>query len=150
MLGKKVASEVNHIMGPSTPGVSYSTPTHTLTNSFGSSQIPRQPKHKSKCSIVSQKYGIKKPSRKSVSTFQKKLYVFEYMGTNPLRIFTRSDNRICISGLLPSSSIKAGEAEICDEICALIHSCSYPSYREIAPTDFEFINMNGKSICSTM
>ena len=51
---------------------------------------------------------------------------------------------MCISGLLPSISIEAEEAEIRHEICALTHSSSCPSYQEIGPTDFEFINMSGK------
>lgn len=59
--GKKVTSEVNRIMGPVTPTLSYNTPTHTLTSSDGLSQIPRQPNCKSN--------------------------VFKYMGTDPPNSF---------------------------------------------------------------
>ena len=42
--GKKVTSEVRRIMGTSTPRLSYSTPSHSMVQLSGSTQIPRKPK----------------------------------------------------------------------------------------------------------
>ena len=60
------------------------------------------------------------------------------------RVFTRSDKDVCTSGLLPLVSIDATEEEIRQEICAVINNCSNPELSEIAPNDFEYINMSRK------
>ena len=135
IIGKRVTSEVRRIMGPAIPSTSYSSPMHSLTN-FG---IPRRSKQKGKYSAA----ACNKSNKKSVS-FQKKLYVFDYMGENPPNKFTRCDKDIYISGMLPSLSTNSTEKEVREEICALIHSSSGSSSMSVKPTDFEFINMCGK------
>ena len=66
------------------------------------------------------------------------------MGVNAPESFTRSDKDVCTSGLLPLVSTDATEEEIRQEICAVINNCSNPELSEIAPNDFEYINMSGK------
>ena len=95
IIGKRVTSEVRRIMGPAIPSTSYSSPMHSLTN-FGTPQLPRRLKQKGKYSVA----ACNKSNKKSVS-FQKKLYVFDYMSENPPNKFTRCDKDSYISGMLP-------------------------------------------------
>ncbi|XP_065887912.1 uncharacterized protein [Dysidea avara] len=136
--GKKVASEVRRIMGPAIPSTSYSLPMHSITN-FGTPQLPRRSKQKGKYSATA--YNR---SKKTSVSFQKRIYVFGYMGEDPPKKFTRCDKDIYLSGLLPSLSTNATEKEVREEICALIHSSSGSISISVKPTDFEFINMCGK------
>ena len=137
-IGKTVASEVRRVM---TPNLTYSSPTCSLINFGGSTAIPRNPKHKSKVTLAMEKYEGKKKGR--VST-QKKLVVFDYMGRDPPKVFTRTDKRICMRGLLPPISIEASGSEVRREICDVIRTCSFPDLTECTLYDFEFIDMSGK------
>ena len=94
-VGDKIA-EVRRIMGPR-QSVSYSP----ATNEFSGNKIPRRPKRKGKYQLAVGRYGsnTKKP-RSSAASFQKKLYVFKYMGSNTPENYTRSDKDIVTRGLL--------------------------------------------------
>ena len=143
-VGKKVTSEVRRIMGSSTPRMSYSTPSHSLVQLSGSMQIPRKPKRKAKAAIAAEKYGGKKKGRVSTATFQKKVVVFEYMGPDAPKVFTRTDKKICTRGLLPPILVDSSEDEVRNEICDVVRTCSIPDLSECTPSDFEFIDMSGK------
>jgi len=70
--------------------------------------------------------------------------VFKYMGPDAPKVFTRTDKRICMQGLLPQISVHASESEVRDEICDVLRTCSSPDLSECIPSDFEFIDMSGK------
>lgn len=91
-----------------------------------------------------EKYGGKKKGRVSTATFQKKLVVFEYMGPDAPNVFTRTDKKICMRGLLPAIPLNASETEVRNEICDVVRTCSFPDLTECPPIDFEFIDMSGK------
>ena len=93
-----MTSEVRRIMGSSTPHLSYSTPSHSLVHLSGFMQIPRKPKRTAEAAIAAAKYGGKK-GRDSTATFQKKVVVFEDMGPDAPKVFTRTD-KIRTWGLL--------------------------------------------------
>ena len=135
-------------MGPSTPHVGYNVESGSLSNiqrKCTSSTIPRRPGRKGKYQIALEKCGgSAKRGRSCTTTFQKKIVVFKYMGVNAPESFTRSDKDVCTSGLLPLVSVDASEEEIRQEICAVINNCANPELSEIAPDDFEYINMSGK------
>lgn len=129
-------------MGPCKARATYSSATSGIALSHA--QIPRKPKRYSKAKIAVEKYGAKN-ERVSTSGFQKKLVVFRYMSESGLpqpKTFTRSDRHICVHGLLPFISIDDNENKIREEICDIIYSSS--SCSDVAPDDFEFINMSGK------
>ena len=107
-----------------------------------STLIPRKPKRKAKVEVA-MKHGGKKKGRVSTATFQKKVVVFKYMGPDAPKVFTRTDKRICMRGLLPQISVHASESEVRDEICDVLRTCS-PDLSECIPSDFEFIEMSGK------
>ena len=139
-----MTSEVHRRMGTSTPRLSYSTPSHSLVNLSGSTQIPRKPKRKAKLVMAAEMYGGKKKGSASTTTFQKKLVVFEYMGPDSPKVFTRTDKKICVRGLLPAIPIHASESEVHNEICDVVRTCAFPDLTECTPSDFEFIDMSGK------
>lgn len=124
-------------MGPR-QSVSYNSATSTLS----STEIPRRPKKRGKYQLAVEKYSTKKKPRSGAATFQKKLYVFKYMGLNAPDNFTRSDKDIVMRGLLPQILVSAKESDLRNEICEVVNSCTELS--DIGPTDFEFINMAGK------
>jgi hypothetical protein len=80
-------------------------------------------------------------SKKRNITFQKKLFVYQYMLGSPSS-FTRSESLFCCKGLLPPISVTATEGEVRQEILRILHM-------EISESldidNFEFINMCGKS-----
>ena len=90
-------------------------------------------KRKTKSIITSEKYGGKKG----------KVSVFEYMGPNPHKVFTRSDKKIRMRGLLPPIPVSAPESDVRREICDVIRTCSFPDLTDCT-SDFEFIDMSGK------
>ena len=143
-VGKKVTSEVKRVMGSGSPSLSYNTPTRSLSNLLGSNQIPRKPKRKAKFEVAAQKYGTKKKGRSSTATFQKKLVVFQFMGTDAPKTFTRADKRICMRGLLPPIGVDCSESEIRAKICTAICTCTDPDLTDCGLDDFDFIDMNGK------
>lgn len=110
----------------------------------GSTQIPRKPKRKAKVAIAAEKYGTKKKGRASTATFQKKVVVFQYMGPDAPKSFTRTDKKICMRGLLPPILVDVSEDEVRNEICDVVRTCSVPDLSECTPSDFEFIDMSGK------
>jgi len=130
-----VTSEVRRIMGPAIPSTSYSSPMNSLTK-YGISPLPRRSKQKGKYSAATYK------SKAKPVFFQKKLFVFHYMGTDPPNKFTRCDKNIFMTGVLPSLSTVATEEEVREEICTLIHRNF--GTNSVSSTDFEFINMSGK------
>ena len=134
-------------MGPSTPHIGYNPESASLSNlqQKDTSTIPRRPSRKSKYQLALEKCGgSAKRGRSCATSFQKKIVVFKDMGVNAPTSFTRSDKDVYTSGLLPLVSIDATEEEIRQEICAVINNCSNPELSEIAPNDFEYINMSGK------
>ena len=139
-VGDKIFDEVRRIMGPR-QSVSYSP----AANGFSANEIPRRPKRKGKYQLAVGRYGsnTKKP-RSSAASFQKKLYVFKYMGSNAPENFTRSDKDIVTRGLLPQISVTAKESDVQNEICQVVNSCVIPDLSEFGPADFHFINMAGK------
>ena len=139
---QNVRSEVRRVMGSSTPRLGYNTPTHSLLNLSGS-QIPKKPKRKAKIALAIEKYAGKKKGWVS-ATFQKKLVVLEYMGPDAPNVFTRTDKKICVRGLLPANPVDASESEVRNEICDVVCTCSFPDLTECTPNDFEFIDMSGK------
>ena len=143
-VGKKVTSKVKRVMGSGSPSLSYNTPTRSLSNLLGSNQIPRKPKRKAKFEVAAQKYGTKKKGRSSTATFQKKLVVFQFMGTDAPKTFTRADKRICMRGLFPPIGVDCSESEIRAEICTAICTCTDPDLTDCGLDDFDFIDMNGK------
>ena len=147
---KKVTSEVKRVMGSGSPSLSYNTPTRSLSNLFGSNQIPRKPKRKAKSEVAAQKYETKKKGRSSTATFQKKLIVFQFMGTDAPKTFTRADKRICMRGLLPPIGVDCSESEIRAEICTAICTCTDPDLSDCGLDDFDFIDMNGKQAASLL
>jgi len=104
-------------------------------------------------SKIRKKYSAQErcgPKRKSLRasigvSFQKKLIVFDYMGTRPPNSFSRSDNLILARGLLPSLPVTISELEIRAEIHELIKCMCGEDTADLTPNDFEFINMSGKS-----
>ena len=101
-----MANEVQRVMGPSTPRMSYSSPSHSLLSLSGSTTIPRKPKRKAKIALALEKYEGRKKGRVSTAVFQKKLVVFEYMGPDPPKVFTRNDKRICMRGCYRQSLLR--------------------------------------------
>ena len=134
--------EVNKVMGPSASRSGYSCSSRSITNLVRSSQISRKSGRKGKGKLAEEKYGTKKKVRLSTASFQKKVIVFNYMGSKPPGTFTRSDNLIVARGLLPSLPVHISETELRSEICNIIKSNS--SGPGVSPNDFEFINMSGK------
>ena len=104
-----------------------------------STLIPRKPKRKAKVEVA-MKHGGKKKGRVSTATFQKKVVVFKYMGPDAPKVFTRTDKRICMRGLLPQIPVHASESEVRDEIWDVLRTCSSPDLSECIPSDFEFID----------
>ena len=142
-IGNKIADEVRKIMGPR-QSVSYSPAANKISSSH-INEIPRRSKGKGKYQLAIGKYGSnKKKTRSSAAMFQKKLYVFKYMGSKAPNNFTRSDKDIVTRGLLPQIPVSATEDEVRGEICQVLHSCTIPILGEIGPTDFNFINLAGK------
>ena len=142
-IGNKIADEVRRIMGPR-QSVSYS-PAADIFSSSNVTEIPRRPKRKGKYQLAVGKYGSnRKKARSSAATFQKKLYVFKYMGSKAPNSFTRSDKDIVTRGLLPQISVSATEDKVRNEICQVVRSCTIPILSEIGPKDFHFINLAGK------
>lgn len=132
--------EVRRIMGPR-QSITYS-PT---SNGFSTNEIPRRPKRKGKYQLAVARHGTDtKKHRSSAASFQKKLFVFKYMGINAPEKFTRVDKDIVTRGLLPQISVSAKESDVRYEICQVLNSCEVPDLSEIGPGDFHFINMSGK------
>lgn len=124
-------------MGPSTSRAAYSPKNKSLT---ASRQILRKPGRKSKLKIAEEKYGSsKKKQRMSLATFQKKLVVFECMGPDASKSFTRSEKLILVRGLLPVVSVNISECDLRKEICDIIKN-SKDGFRDMDPSDFDFIN----------
>jgi len=92
-------------MGPAIPSTSYSSPLTSLTK-YGTPQLPRRSKQKGKYPAAACK-GKTKPV-----LFQKKLFVFRYMGTDPPNKFTRCDKDIFMTGILSSLSTVSTEKEV--------------------------------------
>ena len=95
-----MSREVRSIMNSPLPTVLY----NTKSRSFHSSQafstlLPRREKRKSKSSLVLAKYGGSKKGKTQVSTFQRKLVVFHYMGGDSPTHFIRQDQYIIMWGL---------------------------------------------------
>ena len=143
--GESVSREVRSIMNSPLPTVSY----NTKSRSFQSSQpfstlLPRREKRRSKSSLALAKYGGSKKGKTQVSTFQRKLVVFNYMGGDSPTHFIRKDQYIIMRGLLPEISVDASEEEVRKDICDIIRSCSEYDVSLCGLYDFEFIDMNGK------
>ena len=84
------------------PSVSYNSKSRSLQSSQPfSTFLPRREKRKSKSSLALAKYGSGKKGKMQVSTFQRKLVVFNYMGVDSPTHFTRKDKYIVMRGLLP-------------------------------------------------
>ena len=66
------------------------------------------------------------------------------MGPDAPNIFTCSDKRIVMRGLLPSISIEASESEVRREISDVVRTCSFQDLMNCTVHDFEFIDMSGK------
>ena len=130
-------------MGPSS-SLSYDLSNRSLMSSTHAPvQITRKPKRKSKLRIAEELHGMPK-RRLSTAFFQKKIIVFNYMGPNSPKSFSRCDKNICLTGLLPSISLEASEKTVRNEICEVIQSSCSSNLSSIEPQDFEFISMTGK------
>lgn len=138
-----MAKEVKRIMSP-LPTVSYNPKSRSFVSSSIYSAIPRKTKRKSKFAAANEKYGECSKKAKIGSTFQKKLAVFGYMGSDAPTHFTRKDSNIVMRGLLPDISVDASEDDVRKEICEVIRGCNEHDACLCTPQDFEFINMSGK------
>ena len=143
-VGKNVLSEVHRIMSPSTSRVGYNSSSRSISTLVRSSQIDRKPGRKGKLKAAEEKYRCKKKAKVSTATFQKKVVVFDYMGSKSPNAFTRAEKFISVRGLLPSLPVDSSECEIRSEICEVIKSNSSTDDPEVGPDDFEFINVTGK------
>lgn len=128
------------------PQISYNKRgTHSFLATSPPLAIPRHDKQKSKSAHV--KYGSQTPckgKRQRQATFQRKITVFNYMGSEAPSHFTRKDSYILMRGLLPDMSLEADEKTVRQEIADIInHSKSFGDV-SCSPYDFEFIDVNGK------
>ena len=75
------------------------------------------------------------------------IHIFEYMGEESPRSFVKSDKKILLSGIMEPISTVASEAEVREEIVAIVRRAEEPGYnlRVCDPTDFQFIQVSGKS-----
>ena len=69
------------------------------------------------------------------------------MGEESPRSFVRSDKKILLSDIMELISTVASEAEVREEIVAIVRRAEEPGYnlRVCDPTDFQFIQVSGKS-----
>ena len=90
---------------------------------MSSNEIPRRPKRKGKYQLSVEKYATsKRKPHPNAYTFQKKLCVFKYMGSNAPNNFTRLDKDIVMRGLLPQILVSAKEADLRNEICEVMNN----------------------------
>lgn len=112
--------------------------------------VERRPKRLSKLKLTEKMHGIR-PSKQSnsprLTTFRKHLHVFEYMGKDSPRSFTRSDRKILLSGIMEPISTGADENDVREEILAVIKEADIPGFSLIISeaTDFQFIQVSGKT-----
>ena len=59
---------------------------------------------------------------KRQATFQKKIVVVKYMGSNPPKQFTPKENLVAMRGLLPDISSNASQEEVQSEVVSVIVS----------------------------
>lgn len=142
-VGNAVLSEVHRVMDPSKSRAGHSSPSQSISTLVRSSQISRKSDGKSKVKAAAEKYQRRKKPKLSTGSFQKKVIVFDYMGSRSPSTFTRAEKFVFSRGLLPSLPLVSSEAEIRSEICELIASSGSVD-EEFGPNDFEFINMSGK------
>lgn len=142
MLGQRVAASVQSIMGSGLPRTVYSSTAHNFN------PIPRKPKGKSKRALAMDKHAPRACKKgKSSDVFQRKLIVFQYMGENAPKHFTRRKDKVLMRGMLPDISIAATEEEVRKEICTVIRNCVQSNLAACQPNDFQFIDMSGKHAC---
>ena len=109
--------------------------------------VERRPKRLSKLKLTEKMHGIR-PSKQSnsprLTTFRKHLHVFEYMGKDSPRSFTRSDRKILLSGIMEPISTGADENDVREEI---LEEADIPGFSLIISeaTDFQFIQVSGKT-----
>ncbi len=131
--GAEVTAQTRSIMRGSLPS--------TLYDSQNWNPIPRRPKRKSKLELVSAKYKRKQ----RLTTFQRKLVVFCYMGQCAPSKFTRKEHRILMRGMLPEILITASEMEVREEIVSVIQANIDVDLSKCGLFDFEFIDLCGKN-----
>ena len=137
-------------MSPSST-VSYNKKNRSFQSTTLSSalQIPRREKNKTPVAYAKYSFltgkGSKGKQRQS-ATFQKKLVVFQYMGSprSAPAHFTRKDSYILVRGLLPDISLDASEKMVRKEIADVINSSNSLGDASCGIHDFEFIDLNGK------
>ena len=138
LIGEQVAAQTRAIMSGTFPSSSYNT---TLWN-----PIPRRPKRKGKLELANSKFkGGAKKGKGKVDTFQRKLVVFRYMGSNAPAKFTRKDSRVLTRGMLPEIPLNATEMEVREEICSVIKNSCEVELSTCQPFNFEFMDMCGKN-----
>ena len=131
-IGACISEEVNRVM-KTLPGVS-GTFTHMSSPSSPNLSFTTKRKKKSPSS---------NKLRKS-EHFQKKLIVFRYMGKD-VRVFTKRDDYVLATGLLPEISLDCPEYRVRDEILSTLHSANN-KFRDIDRCDFEFLDVSGKKV----
>ena len=141
-------SEMTSVMG--FDRINRKRPTSDSTTFFNPRNlIDRRPKQRiSKLKLAGKVHGIPQGTKSPrISTFWKHIRVFEYMGKESPRSFVRSDKKILLSGIMEPISTVASEAEIREEIVAIVRRAEEPGYnlRVCDPTDFQFIQVSGKS-----
>ena len=137
IVGHTVATEVKRILQPY-PSTSYST---------NQSRIDRRPKRLSKVRLAESKFGTpgsKRPGKKPAVSFQKKLVVIEYMGTDAPRQFGLKETYVVMRGMLADISVESDENTVRKHIRDVIRSDD--KYSMILSSEFEFLEANGKNI----
>lgn len=128
--GDSVRQEVSKVMGYARPGVAnISTSVKVLPTMKPKPEVSRK--------AVAEKMV-------KVSSFDKQLQVFRYMGTSSPKSFVCTPENIVITGMLPSLNASLSESEIRKEIGDVI--CTDSSvYNSCSPQDFEFIHVSRRS-----
>ena len=80
--------------------------------SYSTSRIDRRPKRLSKVQLVESKFGTpgsKRPGKKPAVSFQNKLVVIEYMGTDAPRQIGLKETYVVMRGMLADMSVESDE-----------------------------------------
>jgi hypothetical protein len=102
--------------------------------------IERRPqkKGKGKLSQAQAKYATK---------FQKKLVAIDYMGSDAPQSFGLKESIVLLRGMLPEIGIDASEHEVRNFIRDTMKD-SDKTLAMLLPTDFEFMEADGKALCT--